>query len=69
MAVTRPGLQEDAHARRCFLMLIPDITFFSHNYFILAMREQSKILVLSSASIFNCSCCFDFSSALSAGFT
>ena len=52
-----------------FLMLILEKKSFSYRYIILAMitlpGEQSKLLVLSSASFFNSSYCFDFSYLLS----
>ena len=36
--------------------------FFSQKYIILlTLGEQSKLLVLSYASVFSCSCCFDLS--------
>ena len=48
--------------QKTVLMLISEKNIFSQNYIILAMLTlESKLLVLSSASFFSCSCCFDFS--------
>ena len=64
-AYTQPGIQET-----CGSIFFLDV--FSHKYIILAMltmftlpEEQSKLLVLSSASFFSCSLCFDFFYTLS----
>ena len=49
-------------------MLIPKNQIFSSQIYYPSYaysEEQSKVLVLSSASFFSCSCCFDFSYPLS----
>ena len=64
--VTRLGLQEKCRSKKNAFEAHSWKTVLSYNYIFPAYPvDQSKLLVLSSASMFNCSYCFDFSYPLS----